>query len=327
MDFRVLLYYWFTRIEDPRTFAEQHFARAEELGLKGRILIAAEGINGTVSGTAEACQAYMDELSADPRFHGIEFKVDEADQHAFKALHVRIRPEIITLGKPLSTPVHERTGPYLQPAEWKEMMEREDVVVLDGRNAYESELGRFKNAICPPVQNFRDLPDWILNHREELEGKTILTYCTGGIRCEKLTAWMLAEGFKDVYQLHGGIVMYGKDEATQGEGFEGVNVVFDERIAVPVGPKAEVVTTCRECGQPSANYVNCANVECNLRMIQCPACEAETGRCCSEACRQAPRKREKGLKWHETRHRPEPSFNKRNRGQAQRFKSPLTANE
>lgn len=296
----VLLYYAFAEVSDPEAFAEAHRALGEQLGLRGRILIASEGINGTASGTHEACSTYMAEVKK--VFPDIEFKVEPAEGHVFKALHVRVRPEIITLGAPLKAKVHERSAPRLSAREWREHMKRDDVVLLDGRNAYESEVGHFEGAICPPIDNFRDLPTWIEDHRQELQDRTILTYCTGGIRCEKLTAWMLEAGFEDVYQLDGGIVKYGQDPQTQGEGFEGINVVFDDRVAVPVGTKSKVVTRCRECGVPTANYVNCSNVECNLRMIQCPECEAMTSSSCSDACRLAPRRRLKGKKWHESRH-------------------------
>lgn len=297
----VLLYYKFTCIADPAAFAEAHRSLCESLQLRGRILIGAEGINGTVSGTAEDCDAYMQVCGTLPELNGIEFKVDAAEGHAFKALYVRVREEIITLGRPLAEPVHTRSGKHLSPSEFRAKMREEDTVILDGRNAYESELGRFEGALCPDVQNFREFPDWIESHREQLQGKQILTYCTGGIRCEKLTSWMLDAGFEDVYQLDGGIVMYGQDPATDGEGFEGVNVVFDERVVVPVGSKSKIVTRCRECDRLCADYVNCANVECNLRMILCPECESRVASCCSDVCRTAPRLRQKGKKWHESR--------------------------
>lgn len=300
MDFRVLLYYHFGVIEDPQQFREEHLQLCQSLGLLGRILIAREGINGTVSGTVGATDHYMQALKADPRFKGIEFKIDEAEAHAFKKLFLRVRDEIITLGVPLSAPVHQHTAPHVSPAEWKRMMNEEDVVILDTRNVYESGLGHFKNAICPPLESFRDFPDWIRQHADLFRNKKILTYCTGGIRCEKFTAWMLDEGFEDVFQLHGGIVMYGKDPETQGEGFIGTNVVFDERVNVSAGPKSEPLTLCRECGSVTANYVNCANVVCNRRMILCETCEANTERCCSEECRRAPLRREKGKKLYES---------------------------
>ncbi|MBL8049042.1 MAG: rhodanese-related sulfurtransferase [Chthonomonas sp.] len=296
MAFQVLLYYWFTEVADPEGFARRHRELCEKLNLRGRILIAPEGINGTVSGLVADCEAYQTALRAEPGFGDMEFKVDPAEGHAFKAMHVRVRPEIITLGADASGP----TALHLDAETWRDMMAREDAVILDGRNAYESELGHFANAICPPIQNFRELPEWLQAHRDEFAGKQILTYCTGGIRCEKLTAWMLANGFENVFQLDGGIVKYGQDPATAGEGFVGVNVVFDERVQVSAGERSQPLTACRQCGAASANYVNCANVECNLRMILCPECEESTGRCCSEACRAAPRQRLKGKKWHES---------------------------
>ncbi len=294
--YRVLLYYWFCDIADPSAYAAAHRAKCEELDLRGRILIAEEGINGTCSGTTDSCDAYMRWLSSDERFAGIEFKVEEAVEHAFKKLFIRVRPEIITLGEVVREPVHRKTGIPLDPVQWREMMNRDDVVILDGRNDYEYNVGRFAGAICPPVESFRELPDWLRQHRRDFEGKKILTYCTGGIRCEKLTAWMLQEGFRDVYQLHGGIVRYGQDPMTQGEGFQGINVVFDDRVAVSAGEKSQPLTVCRECGEPTTNYVNCANVLCNDRILLCDACEIVTRRTCSEGCRAAPRLREKDQK-------------------------------
>lgn len=300
MNFQVLLYYFFTELSNPEEFAAEHRALCESLQLKGRVLIAAEGINGTVSGPKEACAKYMNALRSHPAFSDIEFKVDEAEGHAFKHLQVKVRDEIITLGVPLATPVHQRTAPHLSPQEWQRLMDEPDVVILDGRNDYESELGHFKNAILPDVESFRDLPQWILDHRETLQGKRILTYCTGGIRCEKLTNWMLEEGFEDVFQLDGGIVKYGKDPVTEGRGFEGMNVVFDDRVLVPPGPHSQPITRCRECGALTANYVNCANVRCNKRMILCPECETATHRCCSDKCRATPLLREKNRKLSES---------------------------
>jgi UPF0176 protein len=296
MGYHVLLYYWFCQINDPEAFAHEHRALCERLELRGRVLIANEGINGSVSGTPEACLAYQSALLADGRFTGMEFKVEESDGHTFKGMHVRIRPEIITLGMPLATPIQERTGIHLSPVEWREKMNEDNVILLDGRNGYESTVGRFKGAICPPIENFRELPAWLETHRNELLGKQILTYCTGGIRCEKLSTWMLSNGFENVYQLHGGIVSYAQHPETEGEGFEGVNVVFDDRVVSSAGPKAKPLTRCRECGELCANYVNCANVLCNDRMIMCPSCEALTERCCSDACRTSDSKREKGQK-------------------------------
>lgn len=300
MAFQALLYYFFTPIEDPIRFAADHRRLCESLELRGRILIAEEGINGTVSGSVEACTAYQQAMQADPMFAGIEFKVDDVDGHVFKALYIRVRPEIITLGEPLSHRVEQLTGKHLSPPEWREMMEQDDVVILDGRNHYESLMGHFEGAITPEVGSFRELPEWLNSHRDLFEGKKVLTYCTGGIRCEKLTTYMLEAGFGDVYQLHGGVVQYGKHPETQGEGWLGVNVVFDDRISTPVGTKSKPLTQCESCGTLAENLVNCANVMCNKRMILCAECEATLARCCSDVCREAPKKRQRNKKLHES---------------------------
>lgn len=292
MNHEALLYYCFAPVNDPNELARQQREICEALELRGRIIVASEGINGTVSGSSEACAQYREDLRK--VFPEIEFKIDEVEGHVFKALSVKVREEIITMGVALETPVHEKTGRHLSPAEWREAIQQDDVVILDGRNDYESELGHFEGALLPPLESFRDFPAWILAHRKELEGKRILTYCTGGVRCEKLSAWMIQEGFEEVFQLDGGIVKYGKE--TDGRGFVGMNVVFDDRVLVPPTPQHEPITKCRVCGTLSANYVNCANVRCNLRMILCPSCEEVTQRCCSDACRQAPSLRAKNAK-------------------------------
>jgi UPF0176 protein len=172
------------------------------------------------------------------------------------------------------------------------MMQRDDVLILDGRTDYEYDLGHFKNAIRPPVKSFRDFPFWIRENLSAYKDKTILTYCTGGIRCEKLTAFMLSEGFEHVAQLHGGIVTYGKDENIKGKLWEGLCYVFDQRVAVPINHTEEytVLTTCLHCGKPSDRYINCANIDCHNQHFQCEECEKKTFRSCSKECETAPRR-------------------------------------
>lgn len=215
--YRVLLYYMYTTIENPEEFAAEHLEFCNSLELKGRILVAKEGINGTCSGTVEQTEKYMEAMNNDPRFDGIVFKIDEADGHAFKKMHVRPRPELVTLRLEDDINPHEITGKYLEPKDFYEAMKQEDTVIIDARNDYEFDLGHFKGAIKPDIESFRELPDWIRENKEVLEGKKILTYCTGGIRCEKFSGWLVREGYEDVSQLHGGIVTYGKDPEVQGE--------------------------------------------------------------------------------------------------------------
>ncbi|EGK06868.1 rhodanese family protein [Desmospora sp. 8437] len=283
--YQVLLYYQYVRIEDPQSFAKEHLTFCRELGLKGRILVAEEGINGTVSGTLPATEAYMEAMHADPRFREMVFKVDPHDGHAFKKMHVRHKQELVTFRVEKELDPNQKSGTRLTPKQFREAMEAEDVLILDGRTDYEYDLGHFKNAIRPDVRSFREFPDWIRENLAPYKEKKILTYCTGGIRCEKLTAFMLEEGFRDVAQLEGGIVTYGKDPEVKGDGFDGKCFVFDERLSVPVNRVEEtIVGKCFHCGEPTEQYINCANDRCHRLHLCCPDCEEEHRGYCSPAC-------------------------------------------
>lgn len=215
-NYQILLYYKFVQIPDPEAFKDEHLQYCKDLGLKGRILIASEGINGTVSGTIEQTEQYMQDMHANPLFADMVFKIDPSEGHAFKKMFVRHREELVTFRVEDELDPNEISGKRLSPQEFFEHLQRDDVIVIDGRNDYEYDIGHFRNAIRPEVQSFREFPEWIRENLSEHKDKTILTYCTGGIRCEKLTGFMLKEGFKDVAQLEGGIVTYGKDPEVQG---------------------------------------------------------------------------------------------------------------
>lgn len=290
--YRVLLYYKYVPIENAEQFKEDHLNFCKELGLKGRILVADEGINGTVSGPVEKTDAYIEALTSDERFKDTEFKIDEADGHAFKKMHVRYRPELVNSGVLKEINPNVTTGKHLKPEEFYEAMKRDDVIIIDARNDYEYDIGHFRGAIRPDIQTFRELPEWIKENREKFEGKKILTYCTGGIRCEKFSGFLKEEGFEDVNQLHGGIINYSKNPETQGQLYDGKCYVFDERISVPINKvEDKVVGKCYYCGKPEDRYVNCANPECNLQHVSCPECEEEHMRSCSDECREHPRNR------------------------------------
>lgn len=288
--YRVLLYYMYVKIKEPEIFAKRHLAFCKELGLKGRILVAQEGINGTVSGTIDQTDVYMKTMKEDPRFNNIVFKIDEADQHAFKKMHVRPRKELVTLRLEDDINPNQLTGKYLEPTAFFKAMQDENTVILDARNDYEYDLGHFRGAIRPDIKTFRELPEWVRNNKEKFEGKKILTYCTGGIRCEKFSGWLLKEGFKDVSQLHGGIVTYGKDPEVQGELWDGQCYVFDERIGVPINRKTHVIVGKDYfTGEPCERYVNCANPECNKQILCSEENEHKYLRSCSHECRIHPR--------------------------------------
>ncbi|UOF90685.1 rhodanese-related sulfurtransferase [Fodinisporobacter ferrooxydans] len=296
--YRILLYYKYVKIENPEEYAKEHLQFCKDLGLKGRILIAAEGINGTVSGTVEQTDAYMQEMHSDPRFADMVFKIDETDGHAFKKMHVRHKKELVTFRvDEYQLDPNELTGKYLSPKEFYEQLQQEDVIVLDGRNDYEYDIGHFRNAIRPDVESFREFPEWIRNNFSQYKDKKVLTYCTGGIRCEKLTGFLIEEGFKDVAQLNGGIVTYSKDPEVQGKLFDGKCYVFDERISVRINQTDEdvVIGNCIHCGKPEDRYINCTNDLCHDQHICCVACEQEHQGYCSSSCAEFDRQRKQQL--------------------------------
>lgn len=309
-DYRVLLYYKYVKIEDPERFRTEHMKLCTDLGLKGRILVSEEGMNGTCSGTIEQTEKYMKAVHADERFNDLFFKIDEADGHAFKKMHVRYRPEIVSLN--LGDEDHDAskvTGHFLDPVEWKEALDDENTIVLDARNDYEYDLGHFRGAVRPDIRSFRELPEWIKENKEQFMDKRVITYCTGGIRCEKLTGWLIKEGFEDVGQLHGGIHQYGMHPETQGEKWDGKMYVFDERISVDIN-KVDKKIIGRDWfdGEPCERYVNCANPECNLQIITSEENEHTYLRGCSHECRIHPRNRyveEHNLSRHEVTERLE----------------------
>ncbi|MCM3004487.1 rhodanese-related sulfurtransferase [Priestia koreensis] len=293
MEYQVLLYYKYTPIEDPTLFKEEHMALCEEIGLKGRILVANEGINGTVSGTVAQTEAYMTALKADARFADMIFKIEKSDEHAFKKMKIKVKREIVNLSLEDDVNPNELTGNHLPPEEFYKAMQEDDVIIIDARNTYEYDLGHFKNAIRPDIETFRDLPDWIRDNLSDQKDKKVLTYCTGGIRCEKFSGFLLKEGFQDVSQLEGGIITYGYDENVQGRLWDGKCYVFDERISVPVNRTEEstIVGKCYYCGNPEERYVKCGNPDCNKHLLLCEDCEHEHIRSCSQECKDHPHNR------------------------------------
>ncbi len=287
-NYLILLYYCYSPIEDTASFRNEHHQLCLELDLRGRIIIAPEGLNGTVSGLKANCEKYMEAIQRDERFKSTEFKVEPYHQHAFQKLHVREKSEIVNLGAPEIDP-NQQTGKHLEPEEFLAMKDEHDVVILDVRSNYEHKLGKFKDAKTLDIDNFRDFPDKI-QELEELKSKKVITYCTGGIKCEKASAMLLKSGFKDVYQLKGGIIKYGLEAG--GEDFEGKCYVFDNRIAVVVNAvNPSVVATCYICNEPNDRMVNCANPTCNIHVPICEACGVKYEGACSSTCQSHPDKR------------------------------------
>lgn len=291
--YQILLYYCYAKVNDAEQYAQEHLKFCKSIGILGRIIVADEGLNGTVCGTPEQCQQYMEYVHADERFAHTEFKVDDSDELVFYKIHVRYKPEIVHLGlgrqHGWDVDPTVKTGKHIDGEEFLSLKEQEDVVVLDVRSNYEHNVGRFKNAITLDMDNFRELPDK-LTELEHLKDKKVITYCTGGIKCEKASALLLEAGFKDVYQLHGGIIKYAKE--TGGKDFDGVCYVFDGRVTVPVNQvNPETISKCYLCETPTSRMVNCANPECNVHVPICESCGEEMDGACSPACKDHPRKR------------------------------------
>ena len=288
MDYCILLYYCYTKIDEPEEFREEHHFLCLDLDLRGRIIVAPEGLNGTVSGMKDQCQQYMEYLHADPRFKEIEFKVEPYPSHAFQKLNVRLKPEIVNVGLPHVDPARG-TGTYVEPQDFQDLKEQDDVVLLDVRSNYEHQLGKFKNAITLDIDNFRDFPQK-LQELQHLKQKKVITYCTGGIKCEKASAFLLENGFENVYQLHGGIIKYGLE--TGGKDFDGKCYVFDNRVAATVNRvNPTVISQCHICGCHCDRMVNCSNPTCNKHLPICEQCGEALEGACSQACKEHPEKR------------------------------------
>lgn len=288
--YSVILFYTYTPILDPDQYRERHHLFCIENRILGRIIVAKEGLNGAVSGLKADCMAYMQWLENDPLFEGtnFDFKIESHDSHTFVKLHVRVKNEIVHSELPVD-PL-KKTGKHLKPAEFKQLLKNDpDVVLVDMRSNYEHTLGKFKGAHTFDMENLRDLPDHV-HEIDHLKHKKIITYCTGGIKCEKASAYLLEKGFENVYQLHGGIIKYGLEEG--GEDFDGSCYVFDNRVATAVNViNSVVISTCFVCSAISDHMVNCANPDCNDHLPICPACLKEMEGACSSHCKEHPRKR------------------------------------
>lgn len=244
-----------------------------------------EGINGTVSGTPKDIGAYIDQTQAHNLFSDMEWKVSWSDENVFPKLKVVVRDEIVTLGvKKTGTDVSlSNKAHYIEPEELLQLYEKnEDFVILDARNIYEADVGKFKNAIVPPIDNFREFPNFV-KKIESYKTKDVVTYCTGGVRCEKASAYLREQGFKKVRQLHGGIHEYG--EKVGGKFFEGEMFVFDNRLHISVNKiNPSIISHCQYCQTAITRYVDCARTSCDGLFICCESCEEKCQGTCSEEC-------------------------------------------
>lgn len=288
--YKVILYYNFKPISDVEAFIADHRRFCKDLKLHGRIYVSEEGINGTVAGKVENVGKYESFLRSKPGFFDTQFKEDYSDEIPFAKLIVKKRPEIVSLKADENLVPGSEGVVYLSPSEWRAVMESdEDYIMIDVRNNYESKVGHFEGAILPDLENFYDFPKW-LDEQDFDPDKKVLMYCTGGIRCEKFSILMKKRGYKDVNQLHGGILQYAKDE--KGAHFKGKCFVFDDRLVVPVNPNdEEPIAICEISGVPSDTYLNCANMECNRLFVCAEEAAVKMEGCCSEECKKSERRR------------------------------------
>jgi UPF0176 protein len=288
-DYKVLLFYKYINVAEPERFKDEHLAWCLNNNIKGRIFIAAEGINGTVSGLNKDIKKYKKNLRSYEIFEDIIFKEDEAGENAFNKIHVRVKEEIVNSN--LKNTSLKNGGKKLSPGELHGFYKSgKEFIIVDARNWYESKIGKFKDALTPQLENFRQWPEAV-ERLKDFKDKTIVTYCTGGIRCEKASAYMVEQGFKDVYQLDGGIINYAKKYPDTF--WEGGIFVFDERRVVEPNSKKELkyISTCHFCGEPASYYINCHNLDCDKIIVSCHNCKLENDYCCSDECRKAPNKR------------------------------------
>jgi UPF0176 protein len=266
----VILFYKYVPIRNAEAFATAQRALCSSLELKGRLLIASEGINGTLAGPAEGVNRYVALLKADARFADIEIKISAGDAGTFPKLVVKVRLEIVTLNAGSITPDKDN---QLSPVEWKRMMEDSpEAVLLDIRNRFESDAGKFENAVVCDIEHFRELPQYV-DRLQGLKDKTVLMYCTGGIRCEKASALLRGKGFKNVFQLHGGIAAY--QEQFGNEHWQGECFVFDQRMTVRVEEGLVQIGRCAHTGRATSRFVNCLHDPCHKLFILSAEAESE----------------------------------------------------
>lgn len=280
-----LSFYAYTRLADPHAFRDAFYASLHELGVYGRIYVASEGVNAQISLPTEHLEAFRQYLDTIPFLRNIRLNIAvEDDGKSFFTLAIKVREKIVADGlDDAQFDVTDR-GVHLSASAFNQLTDDPDTIVVDMRNYYESEVGHFEKAILPPMETFRDGLPMVAEMLSDAKEKHVVMYCTGGIRCEKASAYMKYRGYKNVYQLDGGIIEYARQAEKMGipNKFLGKNFVFDERLGERISD--DVVSTCHQCGKPSDDHTNCANDACHILFIQCPECKEKYHGCCSEEC-------------------------------------------
>lgn len=286
--FTVAALYHFTTFPDHAALKPPLLALCEANGVKGSLLLAREGINGTIAGTRAGIDAVLSHIKTLPGCAGFEWKESHASEMPFKRMKVRLKREIVTMGQPDVDPTAS-VGNYVAPADWNELIAAPDVAVIDTRNDYEIALGTFEGAVDPGTKSFGEFPAWWEANKDRFHNKRIAMFCTGGIRCEKSTNYLLGQGVEDVFHLKGGILQYLEDVSADDSSWNGECYVFDGRVSVGHGLVEGDYTLCHACGRPvSAEGRADAAYE---EGVQCPGCVGEY----SEADRERFRERQRQI--------------------------------
>ena len=282
---KTLSFYRYVIIDSPYELRDELYESWKELGVLGRIYLANEGVNAQLSVPESNFEEFVELVHANPFFKDINFKnAVEDDGNSFFKLTIKVRKQIVSDGLPTDEYDVTNVGNHLDAKSWNKALEK-GATVVDMRNHYESEIGNFKGAICPDVETFKEELPKVKKMLEGKERKKILLYCTGGIRCEKTSAYLRHHGFRDVNQLHGGIIDYARQleqDVTLNNNFIGKNFVFDERRGERISE--DIISSCHQCDKPFDTHVNCRNVNCNLLFLQCDSCKEKYENCCSIEC-------------------------------------------
>lgn len=278
-------FYKYAKIGNPQLFRDHLFYHWNPLGVLGRIYVANEGINAQLSVPTENLESYKSELANVTFLDGVRlnYAVDDDGKSFFK-LAIKVKNKIVADGLNDDLFDVSKPGEYLDVEGFNKLTDDDNTILIDMRNHYESEVGHFKGAWCPDVDTFRDQLPLVTEELADQKEKTVVMYCTGGIRCEKASAYLKHKGFKDVYHLEGGIIKYARDAKTNGlqNKFIGKNFVFDERLNERITD--DVIAECHQCGESFDDHTNCKNKACNLLFIQCPKCAEKYAGTCSTEC-------------------------------------------
>ena len=278
-------YYKIVEVPEPEKEMKRHKKFLASLDAKGRIYLSHEGINGQVSLSEESFSVYRDWMNESPIFKDCDFKLHKIPEHIFDRMTVKVKKQLVAVDRLID---FSKRAEHISPAEWKKTLDEDDenLLVIDVRNEYEGKVGHFKNSLIPPLETFREFPQYAKNLTNEYDPKKtkVLMCCTGGIRCEFFSPLMKEAGFENVYQLDGGIIGYGLKEGNKH--WKGKLFVFDDRLVTPICEEnKETISTCAHCSEKTDHYINCANMDCNKLFLSCDSCTEGKKGLCSEECK------------------------------------------